>query len=83
MATPPKGSAKWTETKLHEIAAEVENGNLKAAEAKALCDIYREAHALRIARAAHIRANEDPEEYIRKAESGELQQPDLRLIENG
>jgi len=77
MATPRKGSARWVEAELHALADDLKRGEVDAATARALTDIYKGAYELRIARAGQIRANQDVETYIEQDERG----PDLKLIE--
>ena len=79
MATPRKGTARWVEDKLHGIAERLESDTeFEPARAKAQIEAIKAAYETRLARAAQIRNQEDPETYIEQAESGEQQ---LLLIE--
>lgn len=78
MATPRKGTARWVETRLHEIEARLETDpNYEPGRAKAQIDALKAGYEVRIERAAQIRSKEDPETYIEQDEDGSS----LRLIE--
>jgi len=77
MATPRKGSARWTEEKLRTMAEAVERGSMGAVNAKVAADLYRAAYHQRISRAQQKRAGTMVEDFLDDDEMV----PGLKLIE--
>ena len=78
MPMPRKGSARWIEHKLHEIAEKVEAGTIEPVRAKVIVDCYKNAYVTRISRARQNRAGESIEDHLDKDEKA----PDLSLVDD-
>lgn len=78
MATPRKGTARWIENKLHEIADKVEAGSIEPVKAKVITDIYKQAYHTRISRALQDRAGKNIEDYLKDEDED---RPELKVIE--
>ncbi|MGI9488235.1 MAG: hypothetical protein ACR2RF_20625 [Geminicoccaceae bacterium] len=81
MATPRKGSARWTETKIRDMAEAVEVGGMDPVQAKVAADLYRAAYHQRISRAEQKLTGRLVEDYIDDDEMDEIEGPGLKLIE--
>ncbi|MGI9490647.1 MAG: hypothetical protein ACR2RF_33095 [Geminicoccaceae bacterium] len=81
MGTPRKGSARWTETKIRDMAELVEAGSMEPVQAKVASDLYRAAYEQRISRAKQKLTGRLVEDYIDDDEMDEIEGPGLKLIE--
>ena len=77
MPSPRKGSLRWVERKMHELAEQVALGKLTASEAKAMRDLYKTGLEARISRSKMNRDGDDIETYL-EDDSGS---PTLEVIE--
>lgn len=78
MTTPRKGTARWIEYKLHEIADRLETDpDYEPGRAKAQIDALKNAYVTRISRAQQNRAGESIEDHLDDDE----RTPDLKLID--
>ena len=77
MSRPRKGSLRWVESKMWELAEQIASGKLTASEGKAMRDLYKTGLEARISRSKMNRDGDDIETYLEEDGAS----PNLEVIE--